>query len=55
MISYNRNYIVLEIKRKRREDYMKYEWIEEYLMKKAGVTKDLQKDWIRKTSHIILQ
>lgn len=28
---------------------MKYPWIEEYLMEKAGVTKDLQKDrnWIR--------
>ena len=24
---------------------MKYPWIEEYLMGKAGVTKDLQKDW----------
>lgn len=24
---------------------MKYEWIEEYLMKKPGVTKDLQKEW----------
>ncbi len=24
---------------------MKYPWIEEYLMKKTGVTKDLQKDW----------
>ncbi len=24
---------------------MKYPWIEEYLMEKAGVTKDLQKDW----------
>ncbi len=24
---------------------MKYEWLDEYLMKKAGVTKDLQKDW----------
>ncbi len=24
---------------------MKYEWVDEYLMKKAGVTRDLQKDW----------
>lgn len=24
---------------------MKYEWIDEYLLKKPGVTKDLQKDW----------
>ena len=24
---------------------MKYPWIEEYLMEKPGVTKDLQKDW----------
>ena len=24
---------------------MKYEWIEEYLMKKAGVTKDIQEQW----------
>ena len=24
---------------------MKYEWIDEYLIKKPGVTKDLQKDW----------
>ena len=24
---------------------MKYEWIEEYLMKKAGVTKDFQAEW----------
>lgn len=24
---------------------MKYEWIDEYLLKKKGVTKDLQKDW----------
>lgn len=24
---------------------MKYEWIEEYLMKKAGVTKDIQEEW----------
>jgi len=24
---------------------MKYEWIEEYLMKKPGVTMDLQKEW----------
>ena len=24
---------------------MKYPWIEEYLMEKAGVTKDLQKEW----------
>ena len=24
---------------------MKYEWIEEYLMKKAGVTKDFQEQW----------
>jgi len=24
---------------------MKYDWIDEYLLKKAGVTKDLQKDW----------
>ena len=24
---------------------MKYEWLDEYLIKKAGVTKDLQKDW----------
>ena len=24
---------------------MKYEWIDEYLLKKPGVTKDLQKNW----------
>ncbi len=24
---------------------MKYEWIDEYLLKMPGVTKDLQKDW----------
>lgn len=24
---------------------MKYEWLDAYLMKKAGVTRDLQKDW----------
>ena len=24
---------------------MKYEWIDEYLLKKPGVTKDLQKEW----------
>lgn len=24
---------------------MKYEWIDEYLLQKIGVTKDLQKDW----------
>ena len=24
---------------------MRYTWIEEYLLSKAGVTKDLQKDW----------
>ena len=24
---------------------MKYEWIDEFLMKKAGVTKDLQEEW----------
>ena len=24
---------------------MKYEWIDEYLLKKAGVTKDHQKEW----------
>ena len=24
---------------------MKYEWIDEYLLKKTGVTKNLQKDW----------
>ena len=24
---------------------MKYEWMDDYLMKKTGVTKDLQKDW----------
>ena len=24
---------------------MKYEWIDEYLLDKKGVTKDLQKDW----------
>ena len=24
---------------------MRYEWIDEYLLKKVGVTKDLQKDW----------
>lgn len=24
---------------------MKYEWMDEYLLSKAGVTKDLQKDW----------
>ena len=24
---------------------MKYEWIDDYLMEKAGVTRDLQKDW----------
>jgi len=27
------------------EDYMKYEWIDEYLLKMPGVSKDLQKDW----------
>ena len=26
---------------------MKYEWIDEYLLKMPGVTKDLQKDWNR--------
>lgn len=26
-------------------DYMKYTWLDEYLMEKPGVTKDLQKDW----------
>ena len=25
--------------------YMRYEWIDEYLLSKKGVTKDLQKDW----------
>ncbi|MEW9095323.1 MAG: MmcQ/YjbR family DNA-binding protein [Clostridiaceae bacterium] len=24
---------------------MKYQWIDEYLLKKSGVSKDLQKDW----------
>ena len=24
---------------------MKYEWIDDYLLKMPGVTKDLQKDW----------
>ena len=24
---------------------MRYTWIDEYLLSKAGVTKDLQKDW----------
>ena len=24
---------------------MRYTWIDEYLLQKAGVTKDLQKDW----------
>ena len=24
---------------------MKYEWIDEYILKMPGVTKDLQKDW----------
>ena len=24
---------------------MKYEWIDEYLLKKPGVTKDLQEEW----------
>ena len=24
---------------------MKYEWIDEYLLKKPGVTKDIQKEW----------
>ncbi len=24
---------------------MRYEWVDEYLMKKTGVTRDLQKDW----------
>ena len=24
---------------------MKYEWIDDYLLQKTGVTKDLQKDW----------
>lgn len=24
---------------------MRYVWIDEYLLSKAGVTKDLQKDW----------
>ncbi len=31
--------------RKGESNSMKYPWIEEYLMEKAGVTKDLQKDW----------
>ncbi len=26
-------------------DHMRYEWVDEYLMKKTGVTRDLQKDW----------
>ena len=26
-------------------DRMKYEWMDDYLMKKTGVTKDLQMDW----------
>ena len=26
-------------------NHMKYPWIDEYLMKKPGVTRDLQKDW----------
>ncbi len=26
-------------------EYMKYEWIDKFLLKKPGVTKDLQKDW----------
>lgn len=29
----------------KRTENMKYEWIEEYLMKKPGVTRDLQKEW----------
>ena len=24
---------------------MRYEWLDAYLMKKTGVTRDLQKDW----------
>lgn len=24
---------------------MRYTWLDEYLLEKAGVTKDLQKDW----------
>lgn len=27
------------------EPYMRYMWIDEYLLSKTGVTKDLQKDW----------
>lgn len=27
------------------EDTMRYNWIDEYLLNKTGVTKDLQKDW----------
>ena len=32
-------------KEKRRKRSMKYEWIDDYLLKKPGVTKDLQKEW----------
>ena len=30
---------------KKENDETKYKWIDEYLLKKPGVTKDLQKDW----------
>jgi len=30
---------------KEEDNHMKYTWIDEFLLKKTGVTKDLQKDW----------
>ena len=30
---------------KKEDGYMGYGWIDEYLLSKTGVTKDLQKDW----------
>ena len=32
-------------KRKEEKRSMKYEWIDDYLLKKPGVTKDQQKEW----------
>lgn len=29
----------------READYMRYTWLDEYLLSKKGVTKDLQKEW----------
>lgn len=31
--------------RRKEEKQMRYDWLDEYLMEKRGVTKDLQKDW----------